>query len=140
MTKALTWIDRGHYVHLRCTAPSADHRATFGCSQQSPLPRIPFSSGQNALKSVSAHSGVLAQLVERLNGIEEVRGSNPLGSRLLLLALARRGTSRIREKETKISTDFADYTDFLQGFFFGIPATKHADAYRRFCRAGTHSL
>src|SRR5205823_5822065 len=25
--------------------------------------------------------GVLAQLVERLNGIEEVRGSNPLGSR-----------------------------------------------------------
>ena len=27
------------------------------------------------------HSGVLAQLVERLNGIEEVRGSNPLGSK-----------------------------------------------------------
>jgi predicted RNase H-like HicB family nuclease len=27
--------------------------------------------------------GVLAQLVERLNGIEEVRGSNPLGSKLL---------------------------------------------------------
>ena len=27
-----------------------------------------------------APSGVLAQLVERLNGIEEVRGSNPLGS------------------------------------------------------------
>jgi hypothetical protein len=27
--------------------------------------------------------GVLAQLVERLNGIEEVRGSNPLGSSLL---------------------------------------------------------
>ena len=26
--------------------------------------------------------GVLAQLVERLNGIEEVRGSNPLGSTL----------------------------------------------------------
>ena len=26
--------------------------------------------------------GVLAQLVERLNGIEEVRGSNPLGSRI----------------------------------------------------------
>ncbi len=26
------------------------------------------------------HTGVLAQLVERLNGIEEVRGSNPLGS------------------------------------------------------------
>jgi hypothetical protein len=28
--------------------------------------------------------GVLAQLVERLNGIEEVRGSNPLGSTTLL--------------------------------------------------------
>src|SRR5262245_49323225 len=27
-----------------------------------------------------AKNGVLAQLVERLNGIEEVRGSNPLGS------------------------------------------------------------
>ena len=30
----------------------------------------------------SLSNGVLAQLVERLNGIEEVRGSNPLGSRL----------------------------------------------------------
>ena len=28
--------------------------------------------------------GVLAQLVERLNGIEEVRGSSPLGSMLLI--------------------------------------------------------
>ena len=28
-------------------------------------------------------SGVIAQLVERLNGIEEVRGSNPLGSTLI---------------------------------------------------------
>jgi hypothetical protein len=28
----------------------------------------------------SERCGVLAQLVERLNGIEEVRGSNPLGS------------------------------------------------------------
>jgi hypothetical protein len=27
-----------------------------------------------------SENGVLAQLVERLNGIEEVRGSNPLGS------------------------------------------------------------
>ncbi len=30
-----------------------------------------------------ARKGVLAQLVERLNGIEEVRGSNPLGSTFL---------------------------------------------------------
>ena len=31
-------------------------------------------------KIVPFREGVLAQLVERLNGIEEVRGSNPLGS------------------------------------------------------------
>ncbi len=30
--------------------------------------------------SAKRSTGVLAQLVERLNGIEEVRGSNPLGS------------------------------------------------------------
>ena len=30
--------------------------------------------------TVGNYFGVLAQLVERLNGIEEVRGSNPLGS------------------------------------------------------------
>ena len=29
--------------------------------------------------------GVVAQLVERLNGIQEVRGSNPLGSTILFL-------------------------------------------------------
>ena len=34
--------------------------------------------------------GVLAQLVERLNGIEEVRGSNPLGSRPSLGAQRKR--------------------------------------------------
>jgi hypothetical protein len=33
----------------------------------------------------SFSSGVLAQLVERLNGIEEVRGSNPLGSTSIAL-------------------------------------------------------
>jgi hypothetical protein len=41
----------------------------------------------------SLSKGVLAQLVERLNGIEEVRGSNPLGSKLRLLAL---GSERLR--------------------------------------------
>jgi hypothetical protein len=34
------------------------------------------------VRTVSVN-GVLAQLVERLNGIEEVRGSNPLGSTAL---------------------------------------------------------
>ena len=33
-----------------------------------------------ALRPSPSGFGVLAQLVERLNGIEEVRGSNPLGS------------------------------------------------------------
>ena len=33
-----------------------------------------------ALRLCPSVFGVLAQLVERLNGIEEVRGSNPLGS------------------------------------------------------------
>jgi hypothetical protein len=44
-----------------------------------------------AFRSLS--NGVLAQLVERLNGIEEVRGSNPLGSRLRPVAL---GSGRLR--------------------------------------------
>jgi hypothetical protein len=35
----------------------------------------------------SIECGVLAQLVERLNGIEEVRGSIPLGSMSILRAL-----------------------------------------------------
>ena len=42
--------------------------------------------------------GVLAQLVERLNGIEEVRGSNPLGSKSLQgLFLMQRGRERVEE-------------------------------------------
>ena len=41
-----------------------------------------FSINRKSAASLSAPEtyGVLAQLVERLNGIEEVRGSNPLGS------------------------------------------------------------
>ncbi len=34
---------------------------------------------------MKASAGVLAQLVERLNGIEEVTGSNPVGSTFFLL-------------------------------------------------------
>src|SRR5947208_9243778 len=36
----------------------------------------------NRPSKIENSRGVLAQLVERLNGIEEVRGSNPLGSRI----------------------------------------------------------
>ena len=35
---------------------------------------------QSKIYNLKFFDGVLAQLVERLNGIEEVRGSNPLGS------------------------------------------------------------
>ena len=35
--------------------------------------------------TMKASVGVLAQLVERLNGIEEVTGSNPVGSSFLTL-------------------------------------------------------
>ena len=41
-----------------------------------------FSSLQLAIENCHFSRGVLAQLVERLNGIEEVRGSNPLGSKI----------------------------------------------------------
>src|SRR5207249_12210929 len=37
---------------------------------------------QSKIYNLRFFRGVLAQLVERLNGIEEVRGSNPLGSSL----------------------------------------------------------
>ena len=36
---------------------------------------------QSKIYNLRFFRGVLAQLVERLNGIEEVRGSNPLGSK-----------------------------------------------------------
>src|SRR5712691_9316438 len=40
---------------------------------------------QVAIRKSEILCGVLAQLVERLNGIEEVRGSNPLGSTISVL-------------------------------------------------------
>ena len=46
------------------------------------------------LRAIIVHTailnGVLAQLVERLNGIEEVRGSNPLGSTNFWWSFAKR--------------------------------------------------
>ena len=41
---------------------------------------MPTSRSRLGCKLSQMFVGVLAQLVERLNGIEEVRGSNPLGS------------------------------------------------------------
>ena len=37
---------------------------------------------QSEIYNLDSLAGVLAQLVERLNGIEEVTGSNPVGSTL----------------------------------------------------------
>ncbi len=42
----------------------------------------PFHPNKTRYFPIPPIKGVLAQLVERLNGIEEVRGSNPLGSKL----------------------------------------------------------
>ena len=44
---------------------------------------LSFAQDSVIVRSLYLHFGVLAQLVERLNGIEEVRGSNPLGSNSL---------------------------------------------------------
>ena len=49
-------------------------------------------------KRVPSREGVLAQLVERLNGIEEVRGSNPLGS----TDVEPRGFDPLRETRKKL--------------------------------------
>ena len=42
-----------------------------------------FDNWYQSLTVFVAPDGVVAQLVERLNGIQEVRGSNPLGSTIL---------------------------------------------------------
>ena len=44
-----------------------------------------FDNFRWGLKFLLAPDGVVAQLVERLNGIQEVRGSNPLGSTIRFL-------------------------------------------------------
>ena len=47
-----------------------------------------FDNSSPALTFFVAPDGVVAQLVERLNGIQEVRGSNPLGSTILSQCLS----------------------------------------------------
>ena len=85
----------GSHVHVRHTSRSpgiplfAVPGAWFGgfvrglgLSQICVTNRKFFCQHMLAQQSKS-ENGVLAQLVERLNGIEEVRGSNPLGSKSL---------------------------------------------------------
>src|SRR5215510_15394798 len=58
-------------------------------------PRRGFLSGcnpQSEIYNLKSFAGVLAQLVERLNGIEEVTGSNPVGS-IFCLASSRDNTT-----------------------------------------------
>ena len=44
------------------------------------MEKIHFDNSHQHDKLPPTLAGVVAQLVERLNGIQEVRGSNPLGS------------------------------------------------------------
>src|SRR5213082_4073563 len=50
---------------------------------------------QSKIYNLRFFRGVLAQLVERLNGIEEVTGSNPVGSRISTENLAALGDENI---------------------------------------------
>lgn len=60
-----------------CTAPPI-----FRLHPAAPPPIDPTRGGADALRG--PHGGAIAQLVERLNGIQEVRGSIPLGSTIRL--------------------------------------------------------
>ena len=48
--------------------------------QQASLRAPEVAIPQSEIYNLKFFAGVLAQLVERLNGIEEVTGSNPVGS------------------------------------------------------------
>ena len=64
------------------------------------LTAVQLANWQSPIDNHQFFHGVLAQLVERLNGIEEVRGSNPLGSTLTVNvnAKSKRQTSRVEGK------------------------------------------
>ncbi len=55
-------------------------RLKSGAATSKRKSQIGFDKFRQSLTFPSAPDGVVAQLVERLNGIQEVRGSNPLGS------------------------------------------------------------
>ena len=63
------------------THPNAARcRVTGSRDDRRYVPEIRFDNFRMRLTFFAAPVGVVAQLVERLNGIQEVRGSNPLGS------------------------------------------------------------
>jgi hypothetical protein len=86
-----------------------------------------FSEGQTGV-DFHRQNGVLAQLVERLNGIEEVTGSNPVGSIIfrqisrltnvtvehpLRVVLARIACNRFPQNFLYIFPDSFDKRDFF---------------------------
>src|SRR5256885_13647912 len=64
-------------IHLRASRIQND-RQNFSSI------RITGCNPDSEIYNLTSLAGVLAQLVERLNGIEEVTGSNPVGSILLV--------------------------------------------------------
>ncbi len=75
---------------LRLTHPISGQnaRAPAGRSQRAKRMQNSFDKSGPPPTLVSSPGGVVAQLAERLNGIQEVRGSNPLGSTIPLSAPA----------------------------------------------------
>ena len=69
--------------------------------------------------TLKASAGVLAQLVERLNGIEEVTGSNPVGSKFLIVSYLQ---SNYPAVTTTSYNSFAGVIDVVKSKF-GDPAT-----------------
>jgi len=70
------WTEVGRHRNRNGSQAVTRSSASVGDFDRCPV--VAIGTGQS---TVGNYFGVLAQLVERLNGIEEVRGSNPLGSR-----------------------------------------------------------
>lgn len=70
------------HLVLGAVLRASDHLPIEGHCPQSQFRNGFLRQLQFAIRNLQSHlsAGVLAQLVERLNGIEEVTGSNPVGS------------------------------------------------------------
>ena len=96
-----------------------------------------FANRQSAIQNHQFFYGVLAQLVERLNGIEEVRGSNPLGSSLRSQRSGGRRLSRRNFVKADlvglVGTNAASFDLASQGqpFAWSAPESRHFCVSRR---------
>jgi hypothetical protein len=92
---------------------------------------------------IESSFGVLAQLVERLNGIEEVRGSNPLGSRISgPIAAEIAGCKRKSALKYLLHREPMDQTLWLL-LLYSLPAhrnTQRVAVWRRFKKIGALQL